>query len=125
MKVIVTIKDNDSHLGAFGQSTSPTLLATFVSNIANFVNSNGYDGVDFDWEQQINSSQYESLLSSMRATFGTSKLILTDMGNWNNMPAVAAASYSDIDQRSEEHTSELQSPLHLVCRLLLEKKNDL
>src|SRR5690348_17686821 len=28
---------------------------------------------------------------------------------------------SPID-RSEEHTSELQSPVHLVCRLLLEKK---
>src|SRR2546429_1758607 len=27
-----------------------------------------------------------------------------------------------IDRRSEEHTSELQSRLHLVCRLLLEKK---
>src|SRR5256884_2455354 len=26
-------------------------------------------------------------------------------------------------KRSEEHTSELQSRLHLVCRLLLEKKN--
>src|SRR5205809_6223508 len=28
------------------------------------------------------------------------------------------------EQRSEEHTSELQSRLHLVCRLLLEKKKD-
>src|SRR5258708_10719412 len=27
-----------------------------------------------------------------------------------------------LDTRSEEHTSELQSPDHLVCRLLLEKK---
>src|SRR6266487_6639963 len=27
------------------------------------------------------------------------------------------------DRRSEEHTSELQSSVHLVCRLLLEKKN--
>src|SRR5256885_2503010 len=27
------------------------------------------------------------------------------------------------DLRSEEHTSELQSPCNLVCRLLLEKKN--
>src|ERR1039457_7296518 len=27
------------------------------------------------------------------------------------------------DDRSEEHTSELQSPCNLVCRLLLEKKN--
>src|SRR2546429_7361705 len=29
-----------------------------------------------------------------------------------------------LEQRSEEHTSELQSRLHLVCRLLLEKKKN-
>src|SRR5256885_13641797 len=29
---------------------------------------------------------------------------------------------SNFQQRSEEHTSELQSPCNLVCRLLLEKK---
>src|SRR5256885_13072607 len=29
----------------------------------------------------------------------------------------------DVFRRSEEHTSELQSPCNLVCRLLLEKKN--
>src|SRR5437762_11753242 len=28
------------------------------------------------------------------------------------------------DDRSEEHTSELQSPMYLVCRLLLEKKKN-
>src|SRR5437762_10631622 len=28
----------------------------------------------------------------------------------------------EADMRSEEHTSELQSPMYLVCRLLLEKK---
>src|SRR5258708_16826384 len=32
---------------------------------------------------------------------------------------------SSPDPRSEEHTSELQSPDHLVCRLLLEKKKKL
>src|SRR2546422_7687085 len=31
-------------------------------------------------------------------------------------------SYMTVRMRSEEHTSELQSRLHLVCRLLLEKK---
>src|SRR2546422_4762873 len=31
----------------------------------------------------------------------------------------------DPGDRSEEHTSELQSRLHLVCRLLLEKKRNL
>src|SRR5260370_13821317 len=33
-----------------------------------------------------------------------------------------AAPYLATADRSEEHTSELQSPDHLVCRLLLEKK---
>src|SRR5690348_17893758 len=35
-------------------------------------------------------------------------------------PSAFVRSY--ILKRSEEHTSELQSPVHLVCRLLLEKK---
>src|SRR5258708_26089549 len=33
-----------------------------------------------------------------------------------------ASQKSHAQERSEEHTSELQSPDHLVCRLLLEKK---
>src|SRR2546422_5100089 len=38
---------------------------------------------------------------------------------------LAAACEGTLLQRSEEHTSELQSRLHLVCRLLLEKKKTL
>src|SRR6266581_9781747 len=38
-------------------------------------------------------------------------------------PSVTSATLaSNMTSRSEEHTSELQSPVHLVCRLLLEKK---
>src|SRR2546429_3453928 len=42
----------------------------------------------------------------------------------NPSPFIAARSPSatPMPARSEEHTSELQSRLHLVCRLLLEKK---
>src|SRR5256885_3574044 len=36
----------------------------------------------------------------------------------------APGSLSTISSRSEEHTSELQSPCNLVCRLLLEKKKN-
>src|SRR5687768_18542253 len=37
----------------------------------------------------------------------------------------SSSSAGPVDQtRSEEHTSELQSRLHLVCRLLLEKKKE-
>src|SRR5207244_11835619 len=38
------------------------------------------------------------------------------------VPLAATIATSEGTRRSEEHTSELQSPDHLVCRLLLEKK---
>src|SRR5438876_9133200 len=39
-------------------------------------------------------------------------------------PTRPVLKYSTPARRSEEHTSELQSPVHLVCRLLLEKKKN-
>src|SRR5256885_3292664 len=40
------------------------------------------------------------------------------------LPIILSSQSIETDlQRSEEHTSELQSPCNLVCRLLLEKKN--
>src|SRR2546422_7725471 len=53
--------------------------------------------------------------------------------SWNTFPGLpgakmrrsgrsCASSHRKFVVRSEEHTSELQSRLHLVCRLLLEKK---
>src|SRR5258708_33533415 len=54
----------------------------------------------------------------------------TSGSNRENRPLGAGAPFADTaasdaatnSRRSEEHTSELQSPDHLVCRLLLEKK---
>src|SRR5258708_31774588 len=42
-----------------------------------------------------------------------------DMSNYSWIQGLEEVNLAD---RSEEHTSELQSPDHLVCRLLLEKK---
>src|SRR5688500_12886193 len=46
--------------------------------------------------------------------------LLTHTGGLRDWPALL-----QMATRSEEHTSELQSPCNLVCRLLLEKKNKL
>src|SRR5258708_20144430 len=63
-------------------------------------------------------SWVNSSLPAMKMTFSTSPDAL------HSSPFTASAmtcpQYSS--PRSEEHTSELQSPDHLVCRLLLEKK---
>src|SRR5436853_5716219 len=52
--------------------------------------------------------------SSSRATTASRKT--------KPIPAPSASSSTPATTRSEEHTSELQSLRHLVCRLLLEKK---
>src|SRR5690625_2084033 len=51
----------------------------------------------------------------------------TNTGSWQGNPFTAREWTTDVfvkhnDMRSEEHTSELQSRGHLVCRLLLDKK---
>src|SRR5689334_23890762 len=51
--------------------------------------------------------------------FAVAALLVNLLGwHWEFLPSFAAKLV-----RSEEHTSELQSQFHLVCRLLLEKKN--
>src|SRR2546426_8469510 len=64
-----------------------------------------YDGSDA-WVERLlaNPAHREALVSELRTTADE---------------IVADPRYAD---RSEEHTSELQSPCNLVCRLLLEKK---
>src|SRR6266581_7078750 len=51
------------------------------------------------------------------ATYNSSSGVPFAVAPMSGAPVMPAAS-----GRSEEHTSELQSPVHLVCRLLLEKK---
>src|SRR5258708_26254583 len=58
---------------------------------------------------------------------GVAKRINIQVGNALELVKKAPGKFdfifNDVDKhRSEEHTSELQSPDHLVCRLLLEKK---
>src|SRR5258708_21848955 len=45
-------------------------------------------------------------------------------GHHDRAPVFPARMLQEHRSRSEEHTSELQSPDHLVCRLLLEKKKN-
>src|SRR2546422_2779710 len=54
-----------------------------------------------------------------RSGIRRSRRMIPSGGNEANARPISAAS-----RRSEEHTSELQSRLHLVCRLLLEKKKN-
>src|SRR2546426_2136515 len=52
------------------------------------------------------------------------RAIITKDGTLNapSMMVISTLANPELAKRSEEHTSELQSPCNLVCRLLLEKK---
>src|SRR5258708_9268507 len=62
-----------------------------------------------EWER------IEQKLAGLSTFNPTKKKFLSKVNYWGQVVEMDG-------QRSEEHTSELQSPDHLVCRLLLEKK---
>src|SRR5438309_7413657 len=68
---------------------------------------------------------YTTLFRSLRTLLGRDVAVRAGEGytlarhDWSSVPDLPAHG------RSEEHTSELQSQFHLVCRLLLEKKKKL
>src|SRR5690349_6928385 len=64
-----------------------------------------------------------------QAPAGVAEVRVPDIGDFKGVPVIEVfvkegATVKAEDARSEEHTSELQSRRDLVCRLLLEKKND-
>src|SRR5687768_18189473 len=65
---------------------------------------------------------YTTLFRSLRF-FTHFRRNIVELAQWPKLLAPSLEIVVVKDERSEEHTSELQSWLHLVCRLLLEKKN--
>src|SRR5690348_17553722 len=71
----------------------------------------------FPYTTLFRSDQHKIGLSYRAAVRQTER---REMEDYRSSKSSSTATIGDV--RSEEHTSELQSPVHLVCRLLLEKK---
>src|SRR3989454_8570252 len=65
---------------------------------------------------------YTTLFRSQRGDVGRALDRRVTAQRHDSSARAADVSQEQLQQRSEEHTSELQSPCNLVCRLLLEKK---
>src|SRR5205823_12929181 len=81
---------------------------------------NGY--ADVDVKKAIN----RGLFPGPRLQVSTMGLVRSGQAADTNPDVSLPARYTQVNgpwERSEEHTSELQSLAYLVCRLLLEKKN--
>src|SRR5260370_15722498 len=68
---------------------------------------------------------YTTLFRSRSSDEASANLFLIQLRHtFPKVRLIGSLSNKPVDMRSEEHTSELQSHLNLVCRLLLGKKNN-
>src|SRR5690554_2229800 len=96
-----------------GQSTTIGIISSLVNKTSGTVSVFGFD-LDTqltDLKRQIGLVPQEFNFNQ----FETVQQIVVNQAGYYGVPR-------DVAKQSEEHTSELQSRPHLVCRLLLEKK---
>lgn len=99
-KVLLSLADNGSFPMAFAQDAAAGLRSTFVTNITNTVASNGYDGVELDWEGNINTSDYTALIAALRVAMPTKTITIAV---FTGPPtAVAAAAQANLDEVNVE-----------------------
>src|SRR5205807_4866470 len=84
----------------------------FINSMLRSIEHRGRDDEGVWTSQPIDAEE-------RRVCLGHRRLSIIDPSSAGHQPMFSA----DGGLRSEEHTSELQSPCNLVCRLLLEKKN--
>src|ERR1035441_8073821 len=119
---------NGAYVGTLTDSSSPTLsgTATLILTQATAPNSSGQFPLSGTITFPSNSGLGTAPLAG--AVLGEA-ISLSDPSAAPNSPSITftastnpTATQITVTSRSEEHTSELQSLRHLVCRLLLEKK---
>src|SRR5216683_4060052 len=74
---------------------------------------------------ELKAGEYRLEIDGNKATVQKGKQIVAESeGRWEDRSAKSGYDSLLLGERSEEHTSELQSRSDLVCRLLLEKKKN-
>ena len=76
---IVIVVGGAGTYDGFRGATSSANRAQFVANIVGFMNANGYDGIDIDWEPLGwgDATNYQALITELRAAIGANKLLTT------------------------------------------------
>ncbi len=87
--------------GGFLASTNNSNRAKFVSNLVNFAVSNGYDGIDIDWEPITSTSQFRLFIPQLRAAMDSAKpgmlLTLALQDGYDDAVTPVASSFDQIN----------------------------
>src|SRR5690348_2162231 len=116
------------YLKGVGPQRAATLAErgiTTVGELLNYLPFRYEDRIRFTPIAEIVPGQVVTILAEVAPGGGSTVRFKRGRGPVFHLPVRDASGtmHAKFFHRSEEHTSELQSPVHLVCRLLLEKKN--
>src|SRR5256884_8102804 len=116
-----TIRDNIA-FGRTDATDEEIRAAAAIANADEFIHRlpEGYETPVAEGGTTLSGGQKQRIAIA-RAVLRDAPILILDEPT-SGLDAAAERTVIDALERSEEHTSELQSRLHLVCRLLLEKK---
>jgi len=86
VKVLLLLGGDFPALEVGNSSPSPSVLATLLKNLLAFITSNGYDGVDIDWEYPSSAADqaaFRDLFAGLRQVFPSPRYVLSaDVPPW-------------------------------------------
>ncbi|MFA6102843.1 MAG: glycosyl hydrolase family 18 protein [Victivallaceae bacterium] len=99
VKALIALLVGGTEAGAMEIDTTSTYVDSFVSTLANFVNSNNYDGIDIDWESyssyNIFQTQFPDFINRLRDAMPTKIITVAGVLPLRN---VYATIYDKVDQ---------------------------
>src|SRR5205814_6305327 len=116
---------DERHCGLSARATRPAIRQLFVAPLGvdlKVDDASTFERTLYVIRRQIERVTRESARPDGPSTYVASLSSRTLVYKGMLRPTQLRHFYRDLGERSEEHTSELQSLRHLVCRLLLEKK---
>jgi chitinase len=84
--------------GDFPGATRPANIDSFVANIMNVVNQFGYDGVDIDWEANIDPGQFTNFVTELRGALDAQTPKGTLTGSFFSPPPPLSLKQTSFDQ---------------------------
>src|SRR5699024_11256668 len=107
-----------SHVRLFAKEGAKVVLTDINEEAGEVLATELGADVHFVKQDVTSEADWNKVIAETESKFGPANVLVNNAGISKSIPLLEMTE----EQRSEEHTSELQSRFDIVCRLLLEKK---